>query len=122
MTVVFRRINELAAFGDRGRAAFPGAVPDAGDHGHLGTACAGRPPVRVPLYHADQCDDAGAGGGACLAAAEPGRLLRVVSPASSWGPADITDPLQVCAACYDAIAPLPSNRPPADNPGHCGGL
>lgn len=54
------------------------------------------------LYHDGQ--------GACLEAAEPGRLLRVVTPDSAWGPADITEPLQICATCYTAIAPLASTQ------------
>lgn len=43
----------------------------------------------------------------CPAAAEPGLLLRVVSPTSALqGPGDITDALPLCAPCYAAIAPL----------------
>lgn len=48
--------------------------------------------------------------GTCLEAAEPGRLLRVITQASAWGPADITEPLQICAACYTAITPLASTQ------------
>jgi hypothetical protein len=53
--------------------------------------------------------------GTCLESAEPGRLLRVVTQASAWGPADITDPLQICAACYTAIAPRASTHASADD-------
>lgn len=66
------------------------------------------------LYH----DADGVGrGGVCLEPAEPGRLLRVVTPASPWGPADITDPLPVCATCYRALAPLASTEPGTQRPG-----
>ncbi|MCX4411617.1 hypothetical protein OG840_61745 [Streptomyces sp. NBC_01764] len=47
------------------------------------------------------------GDGTCSAAAEPGRLLRVVAPATlRQSPPDITDALPVCAPCYTAVAPL----------------
>ncbi|TLQ38989.1 DUF6372 family protein [Streptomyces marianii] len=47
------------------------------------------------------------GEGACTAAAEPGLLLRVVSPAGPHqGPGEITDALPLCASCYAAITPL----------------
>ncbi|MFF4173668.1 DUF6372 family protein [Streptomyces sp. NPDC001744] len=48
------------------------------------------------------------GEGTCSAAAEPGRLLRVVTPGTERhsSPADITDALPVCASCYTALAPL----------------
>ncbi|MFF3775615.1 DUF6372 family protein [Streptomyces sp. NPDC002232] len=48
------------------------------------------------------------GSGTCSAAAEPGRLLRVVTrpELESFGPADITAPLPLCDACYIALAPL----------------
>jgi hypothetical protein len=48
------------------------------------------------------------GEGTCLAAAEPGRLLRVVTPGmeGQGHRADITDALPVCASCYTALAPL----------------
>ncbi len=47
------------------------------------------------------------GDGVCTAAAEPGLLLRVVSPGGSHqGAADITDLLPLCGSCYTAIAPL----------------
>ncbi|MEV5774279.1 DUF6372 family protein [Streptomyces antimycoticus] len=53
------------------------------------------------------------GSGTCTAAADPGRLLRVVTPGveDHGHPADITDPLSVCAPCYTALAPL--STPPA---------
>ncbi|WP_374987159.1 DUF6372 family protein [Streptomyces fradiae] len=48
------------------------------------------------------------GDGTCLAAAEPGRLLRVITrPVAGDGrAADVTDPLPLCGACYTALAPL----------------
>jgi hypothetical protein len=46
------------------------------------------------------------GNSTCLAAAEPGRILRAVTPTNPLTPANISDPLPLCAACYDAIAPL----------------
>lgn len=49
--------------------------------------------------------------GVCMAAAEPGRLLRVVAPGTPLqGRADITDALAVCAPCYTALTPL--SEPP----------
>jgi len=53
------------------------------------------------------------GPGTCTAAAEPGHLLRVVTPGTEphGSPADITDPLPVCAPCYTALASL--STPPA---------
>ncbi|MEV6357909.1 DUF6372 family protein [Streptomyces hydrogenans] len=46
--------------------------------------------------------------GTCLEAAEPGRLLRVITrPVAGDGRAtDVTDPLPLCDACYTALAPL----------------
>ncbi|WP_055523198.1 DUF6372 family protein [Streptomyces graminilatus] len=56
------------------------------------------------LYHSGELT--------CLAAAEPGLLLRVVSPASDLqGAGDITDALPLCAPCYAAIAPLAEPPP-----------
>ncbi|MFG1913000.1 DUF6372 family protein [Kribbella sp. NPDC048928] len=55
------------------------------------------------LYHDDP--------GVCLEPAEPGYLLRVVAPANPVVPADISELLQICAACYAAIAPLASTPP-----------
>lgn len=47
------------------------------------------------------------GDGACTLAAEPGHLLRVVTPAGPGADSgDITDALPLCAPCYDAIAPI----------------
>ncbi|MFD4555283.1 DUF6372 family protein [Streptomyces sp. NPDC058469] len=53
------------------------------------------------------------GSGTCTAAAEPGHLLRVVTPGVEQhsSPADITDALPVCGPCYTALAPL--STPPA---------
>jgi hypothetical protein len=53
------------------------------------------------------------GEGTCLAAADPGHLLRVVTPGTEphASSADITEPLPLCAACYTAIGPL--STPPA---------
>nr|CAI60001.1 hypothetical protein [Streptomyces tenjimariensis] len=44
--------------------------------------------------------------GTCTAAAEPGLLLRVVSPDNPHRAPEITDPLPLCASCYTAITPL----------------
>lgn len=57
------------------------------------------------LYHDGQ--------GACLSAASPGRLLRIITPGveDAGRPADITDALPLCVPCYDALAPLA--RPPS---------
>ncbi|WP_223863703.1 DUF6372 family protein [Streptomyces sp. 5-10] len=65
------------------------------------------------LYHDGQ--------GACTTAAEPGHLLRVVTPgASGQGyEADITDALPVCTHCYAALAPL-SEPPTGPTPGGAG--
>lgn len=48
------------------------------------------------------------GEGACTAAAEPGRLLRVVTPGveDRGHTTDITEALPVCSPCYTALAPL----------------
>lgn len=50
------------------------------------------------------------GEGTCTAAAEPGRLLRAVTPSNAFSQGDITDALPLCAACYNAIAPLADTR------------
>jgi hypothetical protein len=53
------------------------------------------------------------GEGSCVAAAEPGRLLRAVTPTNALSQGNITDALPLCAACYDAIAlyALPHDTP-----------
>lgn len=56
------------------------------------------------LYHEGQ--------GVCLEPAEPGHFLRVVAPANPVMPGDISELLQICAACYAAIAPR-AGTPPA---------
>ena len=46
-------------------------------------------------------------GPACLLAAEPGLLLRVEG--SHYG--ESSDPLPICAACYDALLPFAEVEP-----------
>lgn len=48
------------------------------------------------------------GEGACTAAAEPGHLLRVVTPGveRSGSRTDITEALPLCGPCYEALTPL----------------
>jgi hypothetical protein len=53
------------------------------------------------------------GKSACLSAAEPGRLLRTVTPTNAISAADISEPLPLCVACYDAIAPMATTDPQA---------
>jgi hypothetical protein len=56
------------------------------------------------------------GEGVCVAAAEPGCLLRVVTPGAPEQDreAEITDALPVCVCCYAALAPLSE---PMQSPG-----
>ncbi|KUF17388.1 hypothetical protein AT728_16435 [Streptomyces silvensis] len=54
------------------------------------------------------------GEGVCTAAAEPGFLLRVVSPNNPHqGPGEITEALVLCAPCYAAIRPFAELPPQA---------